>query len=127
MNSACCPPGLRVRVFETNDQQPHGGATGLTDRRLLGGGGGHGFPRDDPVFAIVARDADFSALAVEAHGERDFAEEALDQDQHRNAQNNRPRIKIPWLKSESRFRVKKDMAKTTIIEGHITITAEPML
>jgi hypothetical protein len=83
-------PGLRVRVFETNDQQPHGGATGLTDRRLLGGGGGHGFPRDDPVFAIVARDADFSALAVEAHGERDFAEEALDQDQHRNAQNNRP-------------------------------------
>ncbi len=78
MNSACCLPEPAGRVFKTNDQQTHGGSTSLTDRRLLGGGGGHGFPRYDPVFAIVARDADFSALAVEAHGERDFAEEALD-------------------------------------------------
>jgi hypothetical protein len=39
---------------------------------------------------------------------------------------NRPRSKY-LAEIRSRFRVKKDMAKNTITEGHITITAEPML
>ncbi|EPM88944.1 hypothetical protein A260_07229 [Pseudomonas syringae pv. actinidiae ICMP 19068] len=60
--------------------------------------------RDDPVFTVIARHADFAALAIEADGRRCGAKQALDEHQGGDADNctgahneNRPFVIIPGV------------------------------
>ena len=66
-------------VVKADDQQPHFHSAPLADGRMLHGCCGHRFPRHTPVLTVFARDADFTALAIEAQRQGDWAEQALDE------------------------------------------------